>query len=85
MRPNRRTFAALARIDALDCFIDYGLDRWHELLAHIRELHGRAVTIDDSQLAFDVEVQTPALPGVISPDLLAAPRPTWNCATSTWP
>ena len=69
VRPNRRTFAALARVGALDCFIDYDLGRRHELLAHIQGLRGRAVTIDDSQLAFDVELPPPALPEVISPDL----------------
>ena len=35
VRPNWRTFAALARIGALDCVIDYDPVRRHELLAHI--------------------------------------------------
>ncbi|HSP52659.1 MAG TPA: DNA polymerase III subunit alpha, partial [Cryobacterium sp.] len=70
VRPGRRTFEALARVGALDSFIGYDRDRRHELLTRIQALRGRAAVIDDNQLAFDLELPPPALPGgVISPDL----------------
>ncbi|HSP76668.1 MAG TPA: DNA polymerase III subunit alpha [Cryobacterium sp.] len=70
VRPRRRTFEALARVGALDAFIDYDRDRRHELLAHIQGLQGRAVSITDNQLAFDVELPAPAPPrALVSPDL----------------
>jgi len=56
VRPRRRTFEALARVGALDCFIDYDRERRHELLAHIQSLRGTAVAITAEQLAFDVEL-----------------------------
>jgi error-prone DNA polymerase len=54
VRPRRRTFEALARIGALDSFIDHDRSRRHELLAHIQSLRGTAVSITDDQLAFEV-------------------------------
>ncbi|WP_255579815.1 DNA polymerase III subunit alpha [Cryobacterium sp. PAMC25264] len=54
VRPRRRTFEALARIGALDSFIDHDRTRRHELLAHIQSLRGTAITIADDQLAFEV-------------------------------
>ncbi|WP_162942578.1 DNA polymerase III subunit alpha [Cryobacterium soli] len=54
VRPRRRTFEALARIGALDSFIDHDRARRHELLAHIQSLRGTAITIADDQLAFEV-------------------------------
>ncbi|WP_051972937.1 DNA polymerase III subunit alpha [Cryobacterium sp. MLB-32] len=56
VRPRRRSFEALARVGALDCFIDYDRTRRHELLAHIQSLRGTAVAITAEQLAFDVEL-----------------------------
>jgi error-prone DNA polymerase len=54
VRPRRRTFEALARIGALDSFIDHDRTRRHELLAHIQSLRGTAISIADDQLAFEV-------------------------------
>ncbi|WP_181397238.1 DNA polymerase III subunit alpha [Cryobacterium arcticum] len=54
VRPRRRTFEALARIGALDSFIDHDRTRRHELLAHIQSLRGTAISITDDQLAFEV-------------------------------
>jgi error-prone DNA polymerase len=59
VRPRRRTFEALARVGALDNFIEYDRDRRHELLAHIQGLRGTAVTIEDGQLAFDLDLPVP--------------------------
>jgi len=66
VRPRRKTFEALARVGALDSFIDYDRDRRHELLAHIQGLHGTAVTIDDEQLAFDVDLPVPDYVGAVT-------------------
>jgi error-prone DNA polymerase len=54
VHPRGRTFEALARVGALDSFIDYDRTRRHELLAHIQSLRGTAVAIADDQLAFEV-------------------------------
>ncbi|POH67960.1 DNA polymerase III subunit alpha [Cryobacterium sp. TMN-39-2] len=54
VHPRRRTFEALARVGALDSFIDHDRTRRHELLAHIQSLRGTAITIADDQLAFEV-------------------------------
>jgi len=59
VRPRRRTFEALARVGALDAFIDYDRGRRHELLAHIQSLRGTAVAITAEQLAFEVELPVP--------------------------
>ncbi|MEO6201048.1 MAG: DNA polymerase III subunit alpha, partial [Cryobacterium sp.] len=66
VRPRRKTFEALARVGALDSFIDYDRDRRHELLAHIQGLQGTAVAIDDDQLAFDVELPVPHYRGAVT-------------------
>ena len=50
---------AYVRVGALDSFIGYDRDRRHELLAHIHGLRGTAVTINDDQLAFDVDLPVP--------------------------
>ncbi|TDW28658.1 DNA polymerase III subunit alpha [Cryobacterium psychrophilum] len=63
VRPRRRTFEALARVGALDCFIGYDRTRRHELLAHIQSLRGTAVAITAEQLAFDVELPVHAYAG----------------------
>jgi error-prone DNA polymerase len=54
VHPRGRTFEALARVGALDSFIDHDRSRRHELLAHIQSLRGTAVVIHDDQLAFEV-------------------------------
>ena len=59
VHPRRSTFEALARVGALDSFIDYDRGRRHELLAHIQSLRGTAVAITDDQLAFEVELAVP--------------------------
>ncbi|WP_104082114.1 DNA polymerase III subunit alpha [Cryobacterium sp. Y11] len=64
VHPRRRTFEALARVGALDTFIDYDRSRRHELLAHIQSLRGTAVIIRADQLAFEVELPVPRYSGL---------------------
>jgi len=66
VRPRRRTFEALARVGALDCFVDYDRERRHELLAHIQSLRGTAVAITAEQLAFDVELPVHRYGGAVT-------------------
>ena len=66
VRPRRTTFEALARVGALDSFIGYDRDRRHELLAHIHGLRGTAITINDDQLAFDVDLPVPTYNNAIT-------------------
>ena len=66
VRPRRTTFEALARVGALDSFIGYDRDRRHELLAHIHGLRGTAITINDDQLAFDVDLPVPTYNNTIT-------------------
>ena len=63
VHPRRRSFEALARVGALDSFIEYDRARRHELLAHIQALRGTAVTIAVDQLAFEVELPVPTFTG----------------------
>ena len=63
VRPRRKTFEALARVGALDSFIGYDRARRHELLAHVQSLRGTAVTINDDQLAFEVELPVQGFEG----------------------
>lgn len=69
VRPRRRIFDALARVGALDVFIEYEPRRRHELLAHIRRVEARAVKVADTQLAFDLDLPVPRLEGVTVLDL----------------
>ncbi|MCU1407343.1 MAG: polymerase subunit alpha, partial [Glaciihabitans sp.] len=59
VRPKRRTFEALARVGALDAFINYDTTRRGELLAHIHSLSGTAIKVGTDQLAFEMELPTP--------------------------
>lgn len=60
-------FEPLARIGALDSFIDYQPRRRHELLAHVRRLRP-APRVDRGQLSFDFDLPVPTT-GVTSFDL----------------
>lgn len=69
VRPKRRTFEALARVGALDAFIDYNRDLRGELLAHIHGLSGKALAVADDQLAFDIELPSPRYFNAVSLEL----------------
>lgn len=69
VRPRRRIFDALARVGALDGFIEYEPRRRHELLAHIRRVEARPQKVADTQLAFDLDLPVPRLEGVTALDL----------------
>ena len=69
VRPCRRIFDALARVGALDGFIEYQPRRRHELLAHIRRVEARPQKVADTQLAFDFDLPVPRLEGVTALDL----------------
>lgn len=69
VRPRRTTFEALARVGALDAFIDYQPARRHELLAHIRALTAQAIRVPETQLAFELPLPLPARDNVHALDL----------------
>ena len=69
VRPKRRTFEALARIGALDAFIDYNRDLRGALLAHIHALTGAVQTVAGTQLAFDLDLPTPRYANTVSLEL----------------
>ncbi|MFC4245155.1 DNA polymerase III subunit alpha [Gryllotalpicola reticulitermitis] len=71
VRPRRRIFDSLARVGALDAFIDHDRNRRHELLAHIRRVTGSAQKVPATQLAFDLDLPIPRLDGVTAMDLHA--------------
>lgn len=59
VRPRRRTFESLARVGALDAFIDYIPKRRHELLAHLAAVTTSAQLVADEQLAFELDLPVP--------------------------
>ena len=69
VRPRRRTFEALARVGALDGFIDHDRARRGALLAHIHALAGTALPVADDQLAFDLDLPSPQYPNAVSLEL----------------
>lgn len=68
-KPRRNTFAALARVGALDSFIGYEPRRRHGLLAHVRRLSATPSRVPPDQLAFDLDLPVPDLANVTSFDL----------------
>jgi error-prone DNA polymerase len=69
VRPRRRTFEALARVGALDAFIDYIPRRRHELLAHLAGVTTSAQLIADEQLAFELDLPVPERSTITSLEL----------------
>ena len=69
VRPRRGTFESLARVGALDSFIDYDRRRRHELLAYVRRISANPVRVPESQPAFEFDLPVPKYEGVISFDL----------------
>lgn len=70
-RPRRPSLETLARIGALDAFIDHQPRRRHELLAHLRSLRARShrPVVPPTQPALDIDVPTPEIPGAVVADL----------------
>ena len=75
VRPKRRTFEALARIGALDAFIDYNRDLRGALLVHIHALTGAVQSVTGTQFAFDLDLPTPDTPTPSRSSCAAAPKP----------
>lgn len=59
VRPRRTTMESLARVGALDAFIEYQPRRRHELLAHLAGVTTKAQHVPATQLAFDLELPLP--------------------------
>lgn len=70
VRPRKTTFESLARVGALDAFIDNDPKRRHELLVHIRRIVATPPRVPEGQLAFDFDLPVPSYDGVIAFDLL---------------
>ncbi|MBB2957040.1 DNA polymerase III subunit alpha [Pseudoclavibacter helvolus] len=69
VRPRRSTLDSLARVGALDAFIDYESRRRHELLAFIRSLTSTPIRVPEHQQAFAFALPVPQLRGVTAMDL----------------
>ncbi|PPG03051.1 DNA polymerase III subunit alpha [Pseudoclavibacter sp. RFBI5] len=69
VRPRRSTLDSLARVGALDVFIDYEPRRRHELLAFIRSLTSTPTRVPEHQQAFAFPLPIPELRGVTTMDL----------------
>ena len=69
VRPRRTTFESLARVGALDSFIDYERRRRHQLLAYVRRISASPVRVPEWQPSFEFELPVPNYEGVISFDL----------------
>ncbi|ROR76136.1 DNA polymerase III, alpha subunit [Plantibacter flavus] len=69
VRPRRTTMESLARVGALDAFIDYESKRRHELLAHLSSISAKAQYVPDTQLAFDLDLPLPDRSSVTSLEL----------------
>lgn len=69
VRPRRTTMESLARVGALDAFIDYEPRRRHELIAHLASITSKPQRVADTQLAFDLDLPLPHRPSVTSLEL----------------
>lgn len=69
VRPRRSTFESLARVGALDAFIEHDRGRRHELLAHVRRISAPPIRVPDGQQAFELDLPVPRYGGIVSFDL----------------
>lgn len=69
VRPRRSTFESLARVGALDAFIEHDRNRRHELLAHVRRISAPPIRVPEGQQAFEFDLPVPRYGGIVSFDL----------------
>lgn len=69
VRPRRSTFEGLARVGALDAFIEHDRKRRHELLAHVRRISASPIHVPEGQQAFEFDLPVPNHGGVVAFDL----------------
>lgn len=69
VRPRQATFETLAKVGALDAFIDDQPARRHDLLTHIRSLRTKPERVAPTQLAWDFDLEVPSIEGALAKDL----------------
>lgn len=69
VRPRKATFESLARVGALDSFVEYDRNRRHELLTHVRRISASPLRVPEGQLSFDFDLPLPRYEGVVALDL----------------
>ena len=69
VRPRRSTFEGLARVGALDAFIEHDRGRRHELLAHVRRISAPPIQVPEGQQAFEFDLPVPRYGGIVAFDL----------------